>query len=166
VPDFYWLILACVGAIAVTAAVVWQPVHKAVLRARLNQAKRTFHRERERLEARFIRLASSQTRPDAPRWSDCDFDDSVSYVRNRATRELSAFVAVTVALEGVDRPTSPTTTSDLIGNLRAGTAVFRFDGNHWATEGRAILNLTPREAIRFFQHDLEVVAQELTESGL
>ena len=48
----------------------------------------------------------------------------------------------------------------MVGNLRAGTAIFRFDHTHWETEGRAILNLSPAEAIRLYQHDLEMVDQD------
>ena len=129
--------------------------------SRLSQAKRNFHRQRERLEAKFIQLASTQAKPDSPRWADCEFDDAVAYVRHRSTGELSAFVAVTVALQGV-HDAAAVSTADLIGNLRAGTAVFRFDRDHWETDGRAILNLSPSEAIRFYQDNLEVVAQELT----
>jgi hypothetical protein len=142
---------------------LWRPARIAASQSRLTQAKRNFHRQRERLEAKFIQLAAANAKADAPRWTECDFDDAVAYVRNRATGELSAFVAVTVAMESLEN--SSRSASDLISNLRAGTAVFRFDRDHWVTDGRALLNLSPREAIRFYQHDLEVVGQELAEQS-
>ena len=77
------------------------------------------------------------------------------------TGELSAFVAVTVALEGIGHLT--TSATDLMSNLQAGTAVFRFDKDHWVTDGRVILNLSPDEAIRFYQNDLEMVGQEMAD---
>ncbi len=161
-PESWWWILALGAALAGIAILLWRPARMAARDARLTQAKRYFHRQRERLEAKFVQLAVAQAKHDAPRWTDCDFDDAVAYVRDRATGELSAFVAVTVALDGLpDVATS--SASDLIGNLRAGTAVFRFDRDHWETDGRAILNLSPSEAIRFYQNDLEVVGQELAE---
>ena len=43
-----------------------------------------------------------------------------------------------------------------VSNVRAATAVFNFDGV-WTTEGRAIFNLNPTEAIRHFQSELEMV---------
>ena len=85
----------------------------------------------------------------------------MAYVRNRSTGELSAFVAVTVAMESLENAAH--SASDLLSNLHAGTAVFRFDRDHWVTDGRAILNLSPSEAIRFYQNDIEVVGQELAE---
>jgi hypothetical protein len=163
-PEPWWWILALGAALAGIAILLWRPARMAAREARLAQAKRHFHRQRERLEAKFIQLAAAGAKPDAPRWTDCDFDDAVAYVRNRATGELSAFVAVTVALDGLP-DVSTSSASDLIGNLRAGTAVFRFDRDHWETDGRAILNLSPSEAIRFYQNDLEVVGQELAEQS-
>ena len=79
-------------------------------------------------------------------------------MRHRTTGELSAFVEVTVALEGIGHTT--TSATDLMSNLQAGTAVFRFDKNRWVTDGRVILNLSPNEAIRFYQDDLEMVGRE------
>lgn len=157
-PGPLWWILVAVAVLAILAYFLWRPLQSAARDARLAQARKGFHRQREWLEARFIRLASAHVGPESPRWSDCDFDDAVSYVRNRNTGELSAFVAVTVALES----TSPSlSANDLMRNLRAGTAVFRFSNDRWETDGRVILNLSPSEAIRFYRNDLEMVGQEL-----
>jgi hypothetical protein len=123
----------------------------------LAQAKRRFHIQRERLEAKFLRLAAEKVPPDARRWADCMFADDVAYVRNRTTGEISAFVAVTLAPEDLD-PEMPAAAAD---RLQAGTAVFRFDRDHWETDGRAILNLTPLEAIHHFRNELEIVEKEL-----
>lgn len=154
-----WLILVAVGAFVAVVVFVWRPMRAASQEARFAQARRDFHTQRERLEFKFIQLASADAKPNGPHWADCDFDDDVAYVRNRNTGELSAFVAVTVAAD--DFEDSPTGIGDLVGNLRTGTAVFRFDGDHWETDGRAMLNLSPTEAIRFYRNDLEMVDQEL-----
>jgi len=125
--------------------------------APLVQAKRRFHIQRERLEAKFLQLASAKAPPDTPRWADCMFADDVAYVRHRTTGELSAFVAVTLATEDLN-PDMPAGAAD---HLQAGTAVFRFDRDHWETDGRAILNLTPLEAIHHFRNEIEIVGEEL-----
>ena len=103
-------------------------------------------------------MAAAHAKPDAPRWADCAFADDVAYVRNRTTGELSAFVAMTVATEALHR--LPPGTTDLIGNCQAGTAVFRFDRDGWVTDGRAILNLSPNEAIHYYRDDLEIIGEE------
>jgi hypothetical protein len=155
-----WISVAC-AIIAVVALLLWRPCQAAARDARFAQARKDFHKQREWLEVKFISLAPTQGKPDAPRWSSCEFDDAVSYVRHRTTGELSAFVAVTVAFEGIGQTT--TSTTDLMSNLQAGTAVFRFDKVRWVTDGRVILNLSPSEAIRFYQSDLEIVGQELAD---
>lgn len=156
------LLTVLISTIAVLLAVAvyyWRTTTQPVRRLPLAQAKRRFHTERERLEAKFIRLASERLGPEAPQWADCNFADDVAYVRSRRTGELSAFVALTIATDDADPSTAGI--SDAVGNLQAGTAVFRLDGDHWVTDGRALLNLSPSEAVYRFRGDLEIVGEEL-----
>jgi hypothetical protein len=153
----WWL--PVVAIVLLAAAYLWRPRRRASRAGRFAQVKRRFHAQRERLEAKFVQLAAAHAKPHAPRWADCTFADDVAYVRNRATGELSAFVAVTIASEESDRTLHGT--ADVIGNLQAGTAIFRFDGDHWVTDGRAILNLSPAEAVDHYRGDLEMVGEEL-----
>jgi len=159
-----WWIIVGFAVAAALFFLVWRPVRAAVLEARFARARRNFHTQRERLEAKFIQLAAADAKPRGPHWEDCEFDDDVAYVRNRKTGELSAFVAVTVAVEDFDADSGlPSGAADLLRNLHSGTAVFRLERRHWVTDGRAILNLTPSEAIRFYHNDLEIVDQELAQ---
>jgi len=156
--NLLWISLG-VAAILAGILFVWRPIRLAYRQAQFAAKRRDFHTQREHLEAKFIRLASANPRSNATYWDDCDFDDDVAYVRNRNTGELSAFVRVTVAVDAGKDPAAAM--ESIIGNLRAGTAIFRFDRDHWETDGRAILNLSPAEAIRFYQNDLEMVDQKL-----
>ncbi len=151
-----------VGIAAVILAgigLVLGPMGRRSRRGRVLRAQRRFHAEREWLEAKFLQLATAPHRLDMPRWADCTFADDVAYARSRSTGELSALVAVTLAAEGHEMITA--TAGDMIGNLQAGTAVFRFDGTHWATDGRAILNLSPSETIYRFRDDLERIGEDM-----
>ena len=156
---WWWILFGAAAALAALTA-VWRPIRTASRKTRLLRARRDFHWQRERLEAKFIRLASSKAGPNAPAWDDCEFDDDVAYVKNRNTGELSAFVGLTVSVSAYEDATFDG--QGPIGDLRVGTAVFRLDDTHWETDGRAILSLTPAEAIRFYQNDLEMVDQEPT----
>ncbi|NUQ61868.1 MAG: hypothetical protein HUU20_05240 [Pirellulales bacterium] len=158
--EYWWIFLAAAFFVA-GLVLIWRPIRSTLREIRFAEACRDFHRQRERLEAKFVHLGVASAKPDSPRWSDCDFDNDVTYARNRLTGELTAFVAVTIEMEngGADGPSGG---SDTIGNLRAATAVFRLDGHHWETDGRAIFNLSPAEAIRFHR-DLELVGQELAQ---
>ena len=54
---------------------------------------------------------------------------------------------------------------EAVGNLRAATAVFRVERGIWATDGRALFNLNPTEAIAYYQDNLELVGQEFAHHG-
>src|SRR5580658_2895776 len=115
-PDLWlWIPSAC-AIVAVVVLILWRPCQAATREARFVQARKEFHKQREWLEVKFISMAKTQGKPDVPRWSNCEFDDAVSYVRHRSTGELSAFVAVTVALEGIGQTT--TSATDLMSNLQ------------------------------------------------
>lgn len=157
----FWVFLFALVLCLFVIGAIWRPVHRAWRKARFAEARRDFHRQRERLEAKFVVLGMSSTRPAGLRWVDCDFDDDVAYARSRTTGELSAFVAVTIALDDSEEP--PLSPVDDLASLRAATAVFRFDGRHWETDGQAIFNLSPTEAIHLYQRDLEMVGREVAQ---
>ncbi|MCE9606308.1 MAG: hypothetical protein K8U03_15540 [Planctomycetia bacterium] len=120
--------------------------------------RRSFHRERERVEAKFVELASASGKPRGLRWKDCDFEDGVAYARDRKSGELCAFVAVTVAFEAIEGGGMEEV--EAVSNLRAATAVFRHKEHHWSTDGRVIFNLKPVQAIAHFQDSLVLVGEE------
>ena len=122
-------------------------------------AKRQFQRLREQLEAKFLQRAGLTGKPRGLRWADCEFEDDVSYARDRQSGQLSAFVAVCIKFEAVEGGGMEEV--EAVGNHKYGTAVFYWDPKHqWTTEGRAIFNLAPRDAVRHFQATMEPVAQE------
>jgi len=150
----YWFVIA----LLVVAALAWHPVRLRWVRRRVQHARRAFRFQRERLEAKFVHLAAADEHAPAGAWEHCDFDNRVAFVRNRANGQLAAFVAISVGVDTYDL-SSPGQSATSV-NRRAGTAVFRYDGKRWETDGRALFNLSPFEAIRFYRDDLEVVGQE------
>ncbi len=124
-----------------------------------SDAKRHFCRLREQLEAKFLQRASLTGKPRGLRWADCEFENEVSYARDRQTGQLSAFVAVCIKFEAIEGGGMEEV--EAVGNHKYGTAVFHWDPkHHWITDGRAIFNLAPREAVRHFEATLEPVGQE------
>ena len=152
-----WGLLILGLLLAAGAVASWRPFFSTWREARFGLARRDFHFQRERLEAKFVSLGHFGD--SGPRWTDCDFDDDVAYARSRASGRLSALVAVTIEMDAMESPSF--LPDSLSGDLRDATAVFHFDGKRWDTDGRAIFNLTPTQAIHFYQRDLEMVAQEL-----
>jgi len=138
-------------------AFIWRPFWLALRKDKFAETRRSFHWQRERLEAKFVQLAEIRSEAEGVSWSDCYFEDDVSYVWNRYTSELFAFVAVVVVMKSESDPLEEITLSPQL--FRQATAVFRFDGQRWSTDGRAILNLNPAEAIQFYRRDLRVVGR-------
>jgi hypothetical protein len=118
-------------------------------------AKQLFHLRREWLEARFFSLASASGKPRGLSWVDCDFEDDVSFARDRVTGQLRAFSAVTIRFTAVEG--GGMEENENVGRLRAATAVFLLDGSEWITQGRVIFNLSPEQTIEHFREELELV---------
>jgi hypothetical protein len=161
-PNGARVFAAIVAVVALT--VVWRTIRSRRRESQLALARQNFHHQREHLEAKFYQIASNSGKPRGLEWVGVDFEDSVVYARDRSSGQLSAFVGVTIrfaaiageAMEGVEA----------VGNLKAATSVFRFEGGHWSkkgrwcTDGRAIFNLNPAEAVQFYQANLELVCQD------
>ncbi|MFT5527057.1 MAG: hypothetical protein ACI9HK_005039 [Pirellulaceae bacterium] len=145
----YWILLG-IAIVALIAACLIVPV----LRRRrdennLIKARQLFQLRREWLEARFVTLASQSGKPRGLAWVQCDFDDNICFARDRSTGQLHCFVGVTVSFEAIEGGGMEDV--EAVGNLRAATAVFGYDGKEWGSEGRTIFNLNPDEAIEHFQ---------------
>lgn len=157
-PNWWWIVGAFVVCLAVSAALLWRPARKAWGANELEQAQRSFHLQRERLEHHFFELAGASGKPRGLRWADCDFEDDVTYARSRQRHSgLQAFVGLTIRFEAVEGGGMEGV--EAVGNLRAATAVFHFDGTNWRTDGRAIFNLNPSEAIDYYHESLQRVVE-------
>jgi hypothetical protein len=152
-----WLVAAggaVLGAI-LAAALVWRPVRAARQESLLAKARLQFHRQRERLEARFFQLAAASGKPRGLAWTDCDFEDDVVYARDRRTRQLSAFVGVGISFEAVAG--GGMEENENVQNVRVASAEFNYRNGQWTTSGRAHFNLNPTEAVRYYEASLELV---------
>lgn len=155
-----WVVIAAVVFVALAA--IWRPIHASLKQKQFHQARQDFHWQRERLEARFLRLAAA--RVSAPRvlWQHCEFADDVTYARDRRSHRLCALVALRMAIEapeaivyGDDDDAVPMT------EACTATAVFYFDKGHWQTHGRTVFNLAPVETLSRFKDHFVVLGQEL-----
>ncbi|HEX4128487.1 MAG TPA: hypothetical protein VHZ24_00490 [Pirellulales bacterium] len=139
-------------------AFVKEPSRTARQKAEFDVARREFHFQRERLEAKFFELAASSGKPRGLRWSECEFENDVTYARQRSGGRLCAFVAVTISFEAIEGGMMEGV--EAVGNLRAATAVFHRNAARWDTDGRALFNLSPSEAISYYQDNLVMVGHE------
>jgi hypothetical protein len=154
-----WGAIGAAALLGLAVALAWKPIRSAVRAARYERARKEFRRQRERLEAKFFQLAAASGKPRGLRWTNCDFENDVAYARDRHSGELCAFVAVTISFEAIEGGLMEGV--EAVGNLRAATAMFRTHREHWTTDGRAIFNLNPTEAIDHYRDELERIGQEL-----
>lgn len=151
------IILAVVGALVLGAVAIGFACLRSRRPWRLNleRARKLFHLRREWLEAKFFTLAANSGKPRGLEWVDVEFEDAVSFARDRHSGKLRALVGVTIrfrAVEGGGMEDNPN-----VSNLRAASAVFLLDGEDWSTDGRVLFNLNPLQAIEHFRQELEVV---------
>jgi len=168
VDTAFWIVSGIVASLALMAGWVGArrfQRYRASCRAHdLVQAKQTFHRRREWLEARFMTLASQSGKPRGLTWAECEFEDAVHFARDRQSGRFRALVGMTIRFEAViggDMEDNPN-----VKNLRAATAVFRREKNEWVTDGIAVFNLSPAQTIRHYRHELgelPVLASSLSE---
>ncbi len=142
-------------AIVLTVIVFIWIVPWFVRQSRLQKGCHAFGQQRERLEKEFLGFAGMTGIPRGLIWVRCDFETEVCFVRERTTGQLQSLVPVTIAFEaevggGMEEV-------EAVGNLRAATAVFLYDGDAWSTEGRAIFNLNPQQTVEHHQESLEIV---------
>jgi len=158
-----WVIALFAAVATGIVAVVWRPTLVSFRESRFSHARRQFHRQREYLEARFLHLATASGRASRLRWEECEFADDVTYARDRHSRKLCAFVAVTMAYDtGADMMNN----GGLMGggsttDLRSATAVFHLAHGRWNTYGRTVFDLNPTEAVIHFKDHFVMLGQEL-----
>ena len=144
----YWWIAPIVLVLAVAGYFGWRRMRAFGREVAVERARELFKLQRERLEAQFLTAAAATGKPRGLRWKDCQWDDTVEFVRERQTRQIHALLGVTIAFEaivGSDMENLPA-----VGNLRNASAVFVFAGGKWTTAGKAVFNLNPAVAVRHF----------------
>jgi hypothetical protein len=153
-----WIVVVAVAlALLLVSPVLVRGIRTWRATRRLAAAKEAFHWQREHLEVEFLKKASHSGKPRGLRWVDCEFADEVTYARDRAQQSIVALVAVTVSFEAVEGGGMEEV--EAVGNLRAATAVFSYTGGAWSTDGRAVFNLEPREAIAYYDSQLELLPE-------
>jgi hypothetical protein len=150
-----WILIGGLVIILVLALALWWAALRVPRRTSVERARKLFHLQRERLEFRFFQLAASLFQPRGLELVDCDFEDEVSFARDRHNGRLRAYVAVTIHFRAVEG--GPMEGNPNVDNPKAGSAEFRLDGSDWGTDGKVHFNVNPVEAIQRCQQELELV---------
>ena len=152
-----WTIAISVTALcAAAAALAWKPLKRHFRRRETQHALRLFRLQREQLEAKFFDLASTQGKPRDVRWLECDWQDGVTFARDRKSGLLTAFAAVNIRFEAIAGGDMEDV--EAVGLFREAAAVFHYQQGRWGTGGRPLFNMNPQDAISRFEGQLEPVS--------
>ena len=153
-----------VGAAAVAAGfsawLLWKPLRRKLQAREVRKAVRLFRLQREQLEAKFFDLASVQGKPRGLRWLDCDWQNAVTFARDRRSGLLTAFVAVNISFEAIEGGDMEGV--EAVGTVREAAAVFHYRSGRWGTGGRPLFNMSPADALGRLEDQFEPVPVEET----
>jgi hypothetical protein len=127
-------------------AILRRPVRRMVEDVRIEHARALFHRNRERLEARFLSALDRTDPTESELWETAHWHDDVLWARDRQTNHLLALTCVEFEPEPFE----------LSSEQRHATAIFEFHNGHWCAQGKHFDELRPDEAIDLFRR-LETV---------
>jgi hypothetical protein len=144
-----WFLLVVAAA---AAWLMWGAFRRSQFDRRLQSARREFERGRSPLQAAFLAAASASGKPRGLAWKQCELGDALVLARDRANGEIVGLVPATISFEAI--PGGGMEEVEAVGNLRAATAIFNHDGQAWATKGRAVFNLEPREVLERYRENL------------
>ncbi|QEH36667.1 hypothetical protein OJF2_52520 [Aquisphaera giovannonii] len=134
-----WLIWAAILPLCLVAAyfLLQRPIRLFLEDLHVDQARDTFHRQREHLEARFVTMLGRVDVAEAGRWEEARWHDEVVWARDRQTRRFLALVCVHFEPE----PFEPSSAE------RLATAVFEYNKGRWIAEGKRLDEIRPDEAV-------------------
>ncbi|MEX2317642.1 MAG: hypothetical protein WD669_10860 [Pirellulales bacterium] len=145
-----WAFLLVLG---VVAWIVFGTARRSLFARRVERARRRFEEQRDACQKAFLEAAAASGKPRGLAWKKCDLDDKLLVARDRSNGELLGLVGATISFEAIEGGGMEEV--EAVGNLRAATAVFTFDGRDWTTQGRAVFNLEPHEVLERYRDSLD-----------
>jgi len=156
---YLWIALGILAALALVGMLSWRWFHRAGQEIQIGRARESFLLQRERLEQMFFQAASSSGKPRGLRWKQCEFGPNLELARDKHSGDLLGLLPVTISFEAIAG--SDMEGVQAVGNLRTASAVFIFRKGQWLTNGRAVMNLNPIEAIEHFHKHYENVDEHV-----
>ncbi len=146
-------VLALGLVLALCAQFWWRRWQQAQQRAQRQWARQTFPDLREQLQTEFLAAATATGKPRGLRWKQCTLDPAELFAVDRVSGALYALVGATIGFEAIRGGGMEEVAA--VDNLRSGTAVFTHRHGRWTTDGRALFNLDPQQALTHYQESLQ-----------
>jgi hypothetical protein len=111
-----------------------------------------FATQRAELEPLFLQQAQATGKPRGLLWKQCELAGEPVFARDHSSGEIVALVEATIGFEAIVG--SEMEDVEAVGNLRSATAVFVYRRGSWTSDGRAVFNLGPEQALERFSTTL------------
>lgn len=132
---------------------VWSLVRRTLFSRRVERVLRDYVRDRDEIQANFLKAAATTGKPRGLAWKKCEFEDGLTLAHDRATHDIIGLVGTTISFEAIEGGGMEEV--EAVGNLRAATALLTWKNGQWTTQGRAVFNLEPREVLERYQDSLD-----------
>jgi hypothetical protein len=131
-----WLIWAGILplCLVVTFFLLQRPIRLFLEDLHVDQARESFHRQREWLEARFVTALERIDPLEGARWDEAKWHDEILWARDRQTRCLLALICVHFEAGPFDQG-------------RLATAVFEYRKGRWWADGKRLDETRPDQAV-------------------
>ena len=151
-PHLVKVLLLGIAAVFV-AQLLWRRWRTAQQSAKRKLATLDLDGQRPELSEEFLAAANTTGKPRGLRWKDCDLHEGTLFATDRANDDLYALVGATISFEAI--PGGGMEDVEAVGNLRAVTAIFIHREGRWTTDGRAVFNLEPPQALEHYAETLQ-----------
>lgn len=151
----WWPLLVPVVGLLVMLAAWW--LYRLGRDVQVERARESFSLQRERLAEQFLLAANQSGKPRGLRWAVGTLAGDLLLVRDRKTRKFTGLVAMDIVFESL--PGSDMQECEASTIPRTVTAVYHFRDGEWKTEGRALFNMSPDQALSNFDRPETVIDQ-------
>ncbi len=122
----------------------WQRRSRAQQHDLFQRAVEEFPRQTDHTK-KFLAAANTTGKPRGLRWVSCELQGQPIFATNEATNEIFGLSGATIGFEAI--PGGDMEEVEAVGDIRYVTAVFQYRNSKWQTDGRAIFNLEPAQAL-------------------
>lgn len=131
-------------AVAIALAIWWRASRRARHHALYQRAIETFPQQ-SGLAEMFLAAANATGKPRGLRWKSCELVGQPLFATDHATGEIYGLSGATIGFEAI--PGGDMEEVEAVGDIRYVTAIFVYSHNQWQSDGRAIFNLEPAQAL-------------------
>ena len=93
----------------------------------------------------FLTAANATGKPRGLRWKSCDLEGAPIFARDPTSDEIFALIGATIGFEAIAGGDMEDV--EAVDDIRYVSVVFAYRDGHWQSDGRAIFNLEPLQAM-------------------